>query len=510
MSESWDSAASSDGDGLSRAVKRGVAWSAAERAGIQFINIGSSIALARLLSPADFGVLGMSRVFTALSTRLLHVGFGSALIRQPQIRDDHLSTLFVLSLLLNSFACVSLIALSPFASRYFDNQQVGAVLRWMSLVFILRAFGAVPYSLLRRRMDFRATAVSNAVDAIVRTLTAVTLGFLGYGVWALVAGELGGSFAARVYLAYRVRWRPSLRVTRSATKDLFTFGAGMSVSATVSYAAENVDNFMVGKFLGMGSLGFYEKSFNLMTLPAAEIAGRLRGVLFPAFARIQHDTGRFRAAFRKSALTVSLVSYPVFVTLAVLGLPLMTLMYGPRWVPAALPFQVLCVCGPFRVLTSISSSAINAAGSVMPEARRRAAVLAMLGPAVWIGLHWGLVGVAAAVATCTIVGFFLVSFNLRRICNVRFTDLVVPQRAAFLAAAAMGAAEYLMLQWARSHHLPDAVVVVTVTCLGGIVYALVLAVIADVATRRLFWELVDDATPLLRRVPWLGNRLART
>ncbi|HTV00815.1 MAG TPA: lipopolysaccharide biosynthesis protein, partial [Luteitalea sp.] len=356
---------------LNRAVKRGMVWLAVERGGLQAINLITSAVLARLLGPAAFGIMGMSALFTGISRRLVNLGFGAAVIRRKEIRPDHLSTLFVLTMIVNTSICLALVAASPFAGRYFDNPLVGEVLRWMSLVFVLRAVGTVPSAVLRRRLDFESNAYASFVDAIAKLLVSVPLAWKGYGVWALVYGELAGSIADKLFLAWRAGWIPSLRVTRSAIDDLFVFGMTMSVRGVVGYVAENADNLVVGKVLGMSALGFYEKSYNLMRMPVAELSSRLGAVLFPALARIQDEPGRFRAAFRKSLLGMSLLGFPLFATLVVLGGPVIAVLYGPRWLPAVLPFQILCVSGPLRMTAQLSTSAIDACGNLRQDLWRR-------------------------------------------------------------------------------------------------------------------------------------------
>lgn len=486
---------------LNRAVKKGMVWLAIERGGLQFLNLITSAILARSIGPAAFGIMGMSGFFTGLSRRLVHLGFGSALIRRQEVRPDHLSTLFVLTMAINTTICLGLVALSPFAGRYFENPLVGEVLRWMSLVFVLRAIGAVPSAILRRRLDFQSNAYATFIDAIVKLAISVPLAWSGYGVWALVYGELGGSLADKLYLAWRARWIAGWRVTRAALKDLFVFGINMSLRSLIGYVSEHIDNLVVGKSLGLAALGFYEKSFNLMRLPVAELSARLGVVLFPALARIQQEPGRFRAAFRKSILGMALVGFPLFATLTVLGAPVILVLYGPQWVPAILPFQILCVSGPIRMSTQLSTSAIDACGKLGQDVQRRIVGLLFMVPAVLVGIQWGIIGVALAVLASTVLSFLLLLTVLRRVTPVRVTDVLKPQLLPIAATTMLVVTQLALLWTGIRSDWPDWLTLVAAAPSGLAIYFLVIYLFRTAPLTALWDELRSDLRGPLFRLP---------
>ena len=220
---------------LNRAVKRGIGWAILERGTLQTLNFTSSVILARLLLPRDFGIMGIAILCTGLATRLMQFGFGMALIQRETIRPDHVSALFVITMLINGVICVGLIAASPFVGTYFHDPMAGTVLAVMSWNFLIRAIGVCPNAILRRRLDFRIMSTGSIIDAVVKLSLAVILAFRGMGVWSLVIGELVGGAAGKIYQAVGARWVPSLRTTRAAIRDLIGFGAGISVKSTFIY-----------------------------------------------------------------------------------------------------------------------------------------------------------------------------------------------------------------------------------------------------------------------------------
>ncbi len=494
------------GKGLNRAVKRGMIWLAVERGGLQVLNLVASAVLARLLGPAAFGIMGMSALFTGVSRRLVNLGFGAAVIRRKDVRPDHFSTLFVLTMLVNTTICLSLVAISPFAGRYFDNPLVGQVLRWMSLIFVLRAIGTVPSAMLRRRLDFESNAYASFVDAGVKMLVSVPLAWYGHGVWALVYGELAGSLADKLYLAWRARWVPSLRVTRAAVNDLFVFGMTMSVRGLVGYAAENIDNLLVGKSLGMVALGYYEKSYNLMRMPVAELSSRLGVVLFPALARIQDEPGRFRAAFRKALLGMSVVGFPLFATLVILGGPIISILYGPKWLAAIVPFQILCASGPLRMGAQLCTSAIDACGNLRQDLWRRFLGLGILVTLVFIGIRWGLPGVAGAVLLSNMIAFMLLITLLHRVTPLRMTDVLGSQALPAGATVLLAAVELAILFTGLRHGWPAFLILAAAAPAGLAAYGLGLYVFRTAPLTALWLELTGDVRSALPWGPHAGRR----
>lgn len=488
---------------LGRAVKTGVVWVLAERGALQILNLAASVVLARLLSPGDFGTIGISFLVTGLATRLLYVGFGMALVQREALRPDHVSTLFVVSLAVNGGLCLATLSVAPYVGAYFGSELAGDVLRVMSLTFVIRAFAVCPTALLRRRLDFRSRTVGSVLDASVKLSVAVLLALLDFGVWSLVYGELSGAVVEKAYLIAVSGWRPSLVVTRAAFSDLFGYGLGISLKSTVIYLSDRIDNFVVGKSLGTVALGLYERAYRLMDLPVRELSARMNAVLFPAFARLQDNPARLGAAYRKTVLSMAVLCYPLFGSLIVLAPQVVPLVYGPQWTGAVLPFQILCLAGIPRVLAQISGSAINATGAVGQEVWRRAAAALLLFVGALVGSRWGLAGVAAAVAGANVVTLLLVLLLVRRACSVSMRQVFGSQVRPLVAALALVGAQLLaghvvVHTWGAS----GVWVVPTGLVAGAGVYAGLLYLARDEELERLFEELRMDARALLARAPF--------
>jgi teichuronic acid exporter len=490
--------------GLNRAVKKGVAWVFVERFVLQGVNLLSSVVLARLLAPADFGVMGMVFLTTGLSSRLAQFGFGVALIRLPEIRREHVNSLFVLTFAVNGAVCLALIAAAPAVGRYFDNPLVGPVLAVMAFNFLIRSIATCPTALLRRRMDFRSPAIEGGIDAFVKMGVSIGLALNGYGVWSLVYAELTSGLTSKLYLAWAARWYPGWRVNLSAMRDLFGFGLGISLRSTLDYLVAHVDNFVIAKWLGAAPLGFYEKSYRLMRLPAMELSTRLNTVLFPAFARIQGEAGRVRAALRKSVLSQGLIGFPVFGLLVVLAPQIIHILYGARWAPSIVPFQILCIAGPAKILADLFGSVATAHGYVAPQVKRGAVSLLLMAVGSVVGVRWGIAGVATAVTLVGYISAALMLFILLRLLPIRVGDVIGPQRVPFAAGIGLVLVAKGLQVWTTGLGWSAFPILLVSATVGLLTYATLVFLLRDEAIRALYREFKGDVQPILARTPFAG------
>ena len=496
-------------ENFNRDVKSGMAWSVFERGGVQFFNFVASVILARLLSPSDFGVLGLSVLFTGVSGRVASLSFGMAILQRDDVRPDHHATLFVSQLVINSFVFLSLVLVSPWAGVYFGNPLVGKVLAVSAVNFLIRIIGGCPSVLLRRGMGFRIMSISNILDALVDLSVAVPLGLLGFGVWSLVYGGLAGALVSNLYLVRASGWRPSLRATRKAFKELSGFGLGVSVADLLTYVSERTANFVVGKALGTAALGYYDKGYGLMSRPLRDLSNRVNRVLFPVFARIRHEPGRFRSAFRRTILSVSLLGYPIFVSLIVLAPQIVYVLFGSQWAPAVVPFRILGVTGLPRLILELMIVASFVTGSSKDEMKRRTAIAVLMLVGSVVGVHWGLAGVATAVAIVNMTGLITAVWQVHRLGLLRpLADVLKPQSIPLGGALVMVAAERACQLWAQSMDFNPFIILAASLATGAAAYLIVIAVMRDEALTRLLTEVKDDLTPVAARMPMLAT-LAR-
>jgi O-antigen/teichoic acid export membrane protein len=488
-------------DGLGKAVKKSGAWILTGRGIITLLMLGSSVVLARLLEPADFGMFGIAIIFTGLATRFGNVGFGLALVQRKEIHDDHVSSLFVSNLVM-FFALAGLLNLAaPCIGALFDSPLTGRVVGADALVFLTAPFSSVSRVLMQRRMDFKNPTLGNITDHFVSATTAVVLALMGCGVWSLVGGHLLGTLAGTIMLVSKSGWRPRLCYRHSAMKDLYAFGAGIFVKNLLIYGADKIDYFIIGKVLGPAALGFYEKAFNLMDLAVKELSTKMSMMLFSAFSKIQDDQQKIRKAYSKVIMTLSLLCFPVFSGLILVAPTFVTVVFGEKWLPSALPLQILCIAGIFRMHLQVTSTIVNALGKVAVEIWRRTAALVLLTIGCWLGSFWGITGVAVAVTVTTAILAVTMVGYLNTLTGLTWYDGLQPQGSAFTASVVMAGTAFIYQRWAEGTlGAHSASLLFSTTMVGASVYIITLWILRPSPVVALAKEFLTAFRPAARGV----------
>ncbi len=420
-----------------RIARAGIYWSYFRQAFVIAAGIPTSMILARLLSPHEFGVVAAASFFAQLAGRLTRAGLNLALVRVRILRPEHLSSVFAFNLGTSLVIYTVLVGSARWIGRFLGSEDVGRVLPVACLPFVLSAFGAIPITLLRRDLRYKEIATIQSVNTVTEAATAILLAYLGFGYWSMVNGLVAANVVSNSLLISAARWRPSLRFSRDAFRELFSFGLGTYTSRLLDYAALHVDNLVVGRVLGITALGYYDKAFTI----TARILGRVNaagpGLTFRIFALIQDDHERFRRGYRKVILTAALIAYPLFAFMIATAPQLIVVMFGAKWLPAVVPFQVLCLTGMLKLLNEYVSSATQARGWVWSEVWRQLLYLTLIIVGVYVMSRWGIAGASVAVLLATVFMFTLMLRMLRQATHLTMRDVIEPQLPAAVCAAGL-------------------------------------------------------------------------
>ena len=311
------------------AVVSGAKWAGMSKLGTQGLQFLAGLVLARLLTPADFGLLASIYVVTGFATLFFEMGLGAALVHQRSPSERDLSTVFWVNVISGLLYAGLMWALSPLVAEFFDAPQMTTLMPFVALAFTF-GLGVVHYSLLQRRLRFRTVAVVDLSAALAGHATTVVAALLGAGTFALVAGPLVTTSLTSVILFCVVRWRPRHFIDRGSLRELWRFSGGMLGFNAVSYWGRNADNLLIGRFLGAAPLGIYGRAYNLMLLPVTQITGTLGRVMFPALAAVRDDHPRVRSMYLRSLGTINFVTIPVLVGLAATAEGLVPLLWGDQ------------------------------------------------------------------------------------------------------------------------------------------------------------------------------------
>lgn len=306
----------------------GVGWSAIGR-GVNLLGqLITSIVLIRLLLPEDYGLLAMALVFTGFATLFTEFGFSKALVQRQQLEPAHTTSTFWANLVAGLLLAVAFYAVAPGLAIFYETPALKPVARWISLTFLLGSFGIVPRALLEREMAFKTITKVEITAVLVAGGVAVTLALLGGGVWSLVAQLLCHQALQSILFWTYTSWRPGFSFSWPALRDLMHYGANLTGFNIINYWARQADDLLIGKVMGLASLGIYNRAYTLMLLPLTQVTSLLSRVMFPALSRIQHDKGKVRWAYLRMIQLVAFITFPMMIGLFVVAEPFVATLLG--------------------------------------------------------------------------------------------------------------------------------------------------------------------------------------
>jgi O-antigen/teichoic acid export membrane protein len=412
------------------------------------------MALGRLLTPAEFGIMGAAAVVIAFSQIVSQVGVGPALIQRRDVRPAHIRVAVTLSTTLGIVLGAAVYFGAPAIARFYRMPEVEPVLRGVAFLFPLDGVNTVAKSLLSRTLRFRLMVSWEVAGYILGYgCVGVVLAWLGYGVWALVWANLSQSMLRMLgmYFATRHSLRPSLDLR--ASRDLLGFGLGHSMAQVGTVLSQQGDNLVVGRWLGPAALGIYGRAYNLMVLPAGVFGKIVNRVLFPVMAQVQDEPHRLAGAYERVLAIVALMSLPVSAFLWVVAPEFIPVLLGPAWTSVVLPFRLFTIGLLFRMSSKISDVLSNATGVVYARALLQwtYAVLVVLGAI--LGQRWGVGGVAVAVSLAMGFNWLTMAALGRSVTGLSWSRYAKAQVPGAMLAVLIGGAAAIVAQAARAAHI---------------------------------------------------------
>lgn len=425
---------------LTSRVRSGVAWNLAGQVAQQVLRIGFSILLARLLSPREFGLIGMVGVFTGFAGVFVNMGLGQAIIQRKELRAEHLSTALTLSLLSSTILAATFWLGAGFIANLYGEPVLKPLVAVLSLQFVLSASTLVHSALLTRAMRFKESALIEVCAFVSGSTVAVVAAWWGLGVWSLVLNSLVYATVSMVLFWKRSGWAPRIGFQRECARDLWSYGSHLMGFNALSYWARNADNYLIGKYCGAADLGAYARAYQLMLMPVSQITGVVIGVLFPALSQIQDDILRFREALLKAHRLTALAAFPVGAGLFVLAEPLVLTFFGAKWREVIPLLRILALNGVGQSL-STQGLVFNSLGRTDMTFKVGGVNSVIFILSFLIGLPWGAKGVALSYTLAWWLIVFPFSWSMAaRMMGLRFWHIVWNVREIALCTLLMGVA----------------------------------------------------------------------
>jgi O-antigen/teichoic acid export membrane protein len=418
-------------------VLGGLLWVGASQIGLQLTRLAAAIAVARLLTPEEYGLAALALVFSSLVLVFSDLALGAALIQRKTLSAIDRDTAFWVTLASGTvFAVLGVLLSGPLASLYGDP-DVQPFLAVLSVSFIVSALGAPQLSLMLRDMDYRRVELIPMVGAILGGAAAVTLAAAGAGAWAIITQYLVGVAVTTALVWWHSSWKPRLEFSRASLRDLGGFSIYMLGHRMLYYLQTNGDRFLIGRFLGTAPLGAYVIAFNTIIQPASRIGGPLQRVMSPAFCRIQDEPERIAATWSRMVRVLAAICVPALASLVVIAPDFVPVVFGSQWDAAIPVIQILAWVGIVQALQSLSVDVLMARDRSRTIFRFSLVLCTCHLLAFAIGLEWGVVGVAVAFAVSTTLIEPWQTVLAARALGVSPMVLVRSVSGVFVAAAGM-------------------------------------------------------------------------
>ena len=341
---------------------KGLGWSALDNAARYGMQFAVGIVLARLLSPDDYGLLGLTGIFTVVCTALVNGGFTTALIRKKDATDDDYNTVFICNLGMSMLLYAVVFLCAPWIAGFFEREELIPLVRVSSLGLIIGALGMVQQTRLTKRIDFKTQTKITIAATALSGIVGIGMALTGFGVWALVAQQLISQIISTVLLYIYNRWVPRLCFCKESFHDLFGFGWKMMVSILLDAVWKELTQVVVGKFYSPATLGQYTRAKHYAKLLSSNLTSVVERVTYPVLSSIQDDKQRMVSAYRRIIRTSMFITTVALFSLAAVSEPLIYCMIGPKWHEASTYLPLICITFSLYPLHAINLNMLQVQG----------------------------------------------------------------------------------------------------------------------------------------------------
>jgi O-antigen/teichoic acid export membrane protein len=453
---------------ITRKASRGMGWNYLSMGLGKLLNLVTLSILAHLLVPENFGIVGLATVVIEYLWVFRDLGLGAAIIQRKESVEESANTAFILNIVAGIALTALTVLLAPFAAQFFREEQVTLVMRWLSLTFVLNSFGSVHYVLLQRDLDFKKKMVPDLGNTVVKAIISIGLALAGFGVWALVIGQLVGTAVAALLVWVIVPWKPQLTWNTNIAKELFRYGASIMGVNLLGVWVDSFDYLIIGRVYAAASLAIYTLAYRLPEMLVINILWTLTAVLFPTFSSFQDERDALKKVFLSVVRYVELFVIPLCMGMFVAADPIIRVVFGEQWGES---IPILRVLSLYALVVSIGFNA----GDIYKAVGRPDILLKVAMPiagiriiSLLVGAQFSLFGVAVAHLVAAIIGTSIQLMVASRILSITLLD-ILRQLRAFVGAGGLLALAVPALYLARGYlPLIQLIVVVAAGAIGYI------------------------------------------
>jgi PST family polysaccharide transporter len=469
--------AKSEEKSVAQKTREGMAWFTLLPSAFYFLSFANSIIVARILSPEDFGIMGVVAVLIHYCDSFTNFGIANAIIQRRDVKQSHVSTFFTFNLIVSLAFFIAFFFSAEQISHFFVMPELVYAIQIYSLVFLLTALTAVPQMVLRKNLRFKELAIISSIRIVVVMVASLVLAILGWGYWSLIVATVIGQVFFVAALVFLVSYQVSLQLNLDRLKELMRFGVWDFFWGQVKLIGDNIDKLIVGKLLGAAPLGFYDKAYGLPKMPNEQVANRIQMVAFSSFSASVDNKSELKSLFIKLYTVCIVVCSPIFFGLYAVADVFTISLLGDRWAPMVSSFEILCLSFWFASVVAPITALNMALGKVKAQALMRGFLLILFIPAAIYSASYDIYYVALCVLAFNVVVLLGASLIALPLISLPLQGLFRASLSAVLGSAVMAVlVSVLQSSFFKANSISNMVALIL---FGGLIYGLWFFLVPD-------------------------------
>lgn len=349
-------------ENLKKKTIKGYAWNFMDNILNRGISFVVGIVLARLLSPAEYGLIGIILIFIAVFNSIVESGLGTALIRKNDCNEEDYNTVFYSNLILSAVLFIAFYFSCPLIADFFHEPELDILGKVMGVVLIINALTIIQNSILLKRLDFKGKMFISMGSSLFSGVIGIYMAYRGYGVWALVGQQISRQALYTLLLWFHNKWLPSLLFSWKSFKELFGFGSNLLIAGIIDTIWNQLYQIVIGRCYKPQTLGLYTKANEFGSIFSSNLTSVVQSVSFPALSKLQDDLVRLKEGYKKVITCSMLLSFPLMMGMAAVAEPMIRLLIGDAWLPCVPFLQIICFQQLLYPLHAINLSLLQVRG----------------------------------------------------------------------------------------------------------------------------------------------------
>ncbi len=458
---------------LRKKALSGLVWTFAQQFSVQGISFVVSIVLARILLPAEFGIIGMITVFVAVGNSLADSGLTQSLIRSKVPTQADYSTVFFFNIA-GSFLVYSIVFIAaPYVADFYRQEILTNILRVYGLSILIDALTSIQKTKLTKELNFKAQMIVVIPSLVISGSLGILLAYSGFGVWSIVYMTLVQKGLVTVQYWLRTRWYPSLIFRKEIFKEHFYFGYKITLADLLNSLFNNIYQIIIGRFFSATETGYFTRADTIRQLPVYNISTALKKVTFPLFASIQDDNVKLKSAYRQVMQLTLYILCPILIFMSVLGEPLFRFLLTEKWLPAVPYFQILCYAGILIPIHSYNLNILKIKGRTDLYLKLEIYKKVIIVISVLIAISFGIMGLIWSQLAVSIIIFFINTYYSGKFIDYSTTEQMKDILPVVIFSMVVGAVVYLIDLLLAKYHFKDIFRLIISSGIGVVIYVVV-------------------------------------